>query len=364
MTQTTGSSAGQTTYDVASYALPIAEGVVGLGANPANPTSAASYLAFIAPGETANTQASMAEMSGCGLTVAGIWRASGVDSSALYPPYVTGTAISRLMSIADAAGAWVPYSSSLAPVPGDMVLLDESGADTHVYTVITITPTSTGYALTSVDGGQIDEQDFETILLKSRTWSGSNDTVAAQGADGASTRTINGWVSLANLPLLAAPPLWGYVQNGPSDSQGFDTDTVLTTTSAPGLVAAGYCFCIRYLSLQSPGKAGDLTLSEAGIILAAKLGLMAVQHVDAYGWTPTAALGVVAVNSEALASNDRATAEAGTIAAGSNSALIQPTISRKGRPGTVSFCPSQARLFARMVSKLLSSRCPPSTLLI
>jgi hypothetical protein len=81
------------------------------------------------------------------------------------------------------------------------------------------------------------------------------------------------------------------VQNGPSHSQGFDTDTVLTTTSAPGLVAAGYCFCIRYLSLQSPGKAGDLTLSEAGIILAAKLGLMAVQYVDAYGWTPTAALG-------------------------------------------------------------------------
>jgi hypothetical protein len=59
MTRTTGSSAGQTTYDVASHAVSIAEGVVGLGANPANPTSVASYLAFIAPGETATWSCSM-----------------------------------------------------------------------------------------------------------------------------------------------------------------------------------------------------------------------------------------------------------------------------------------------------------------
>ncbi|WP_437623914.1 hypothetical protein [Sorangium sp. So ce1151] len=187
--------------DVRACAVSIANDAVGLGANPHNPTSRASYLALIAPGETPAMQEAMGKMSGCGLVVAGIWRDTGVTSSHLDAPYVVASAISRLVTIAWSANAWVRYEDKLAPSPGDMVLLDADGPHTHVYTVITIERTSTGYALTSVDGGQVDRQGCETILLKSRTWASNHDTVKAQGVNWGSTKTISGWIDVTRLPL-------------------------------------------------------------------------------------------------------------------------------------------------------------------
>jgi len=67
---------------------------------------------------------------------------------------------------------------------------------------------------------------------------------------------------------------------------GFDTDTVLTPSTAAALFAAGFRFCVRYVSLGAP-SAKDLTISEGGIILQAGLALMAVQHVRGTGWSPS-----------------------------------------------------------------------------
>jgi len=73
---------------------------------------------------------------------------------------------------------------------------------------------------------------------------------------------------------------------------GFDTDTVLTSTTAQQFANEGYVFCARYLSLGNTQAEGDLSYSEAADILAAGLCLTAVQHVMAEGWHPNAALGV------------------------------------------------------------------------
>lgn len=71
---------------------------------------------------------------------------------------------------------------------------------------------------------------------------------------------------------------------------GLDQDSKLTASSAAAYVAAGYRFCLRYLSLGAE-RSADLSYAEADLILGAGLALMPVQHVDAYGWSPTAALG-------------------------------------------------------------------------
>ncbi len=303
-----GSAVGRSADDVRSYATKIAQRVVGLDANTAasNAVSYQSYVSFTTPGDTSVNQAEFATQSGCGLVVGGIWRATGVWASQLYAPYANqiGQAISRLITIAQNAGAYVPYTSSSAPSPGDMVLLDASGSDTHVYTVLTITP-GTGnvqYSLTSVDGGQVDTSGFETILQKSRTWSNGQDTVAAQGANPQSTRPISAWIDITKLPLLPAAPLWGYAQNGPS-AKGFDTQTPLTSTTAAQIAAAGYAFCVRTLATTTTSMTGILTRQEATAILGAGLGLMGLQPSVAAGLTASNATTLGQASGQAAADN-------------------------------------------------------------
>jgi hypothetical protein len=60
---------------------------------------------------------------------------------------------------------------------------------------------------------------------------------------------------------------------------------------AQQFVSQGYAFCVRYLSRTQGQAPGDLSAAEANAILGAGLALMAVQHVRAPGWSPTAALG-------------------------------------------------------------------------
>jgi hypothetical protein len=67
---------------------------------------------------------------------------------------------------------------------------------------------------------------------------------------------------------------------------GFDTDTALTASTAACLFAAGFRFCVRYVSPGSPSPQ-DLTFAEGGVILRAGLALMAVQHVRGMGWRPS-----------------------------------------------------------------------------
>ena len=83
----------------------------------------------------------------------------------------------------------------------------------------------------------------------------------------------------------------GIVTAAVAGAQGFDCDSVLTAATAAQLRAAGFAFCLRYLSRTSPQHGGDLSATEAGLILAAGLALMPVQHVQRAGWMPSDALG-------------------------------------------------------------------------
>jgi hypothetical protein len=83
----------------------------------------------------------------------------------------------------------------------------------------------------------------------------------------------------------------GAIQAAPNGALGFDADTPISLNVAQQFVSQGYAFCVRYLSRSQGQAPGDLSAGEADAILAAGLGLMAVQHVRAPGWSPTAALG-------------------------------------------------------------------------
>ncbi len=86
-------------------------------------------------------------------------------------------------------------------------------------------------------------------------------------------------------------PLSGTIAGAISGAQGFDTDTIVTAAVARQLRAAGFSFCLRYLSRAEGQSGGDLTPAEASGILAAGLALMAVQHVSRRGWVPSVELG-------------------------------------------------------------------------
>jgi hypothetical protein len=84
----------------------------------------------------------------------------------------------------------------------------------------------------------------------------------------------------------------GSVKEAPVGSQGFDTNTKLTSAGARRLREAGFVFCIRYVSRGDNEPNSDLTESEADAILGNGLALMPVQHVAASGWLPSPELGV------------------------------------------------------------------------
>lgn len=81
------------------------------------------------------------------------------------------------------------------------------------------------------------------------------------------------------------------VEPAQAGAKGFDANTPITRAKAAALKAAGFAFAVRYLSRKAKPPAGDLTKSEVAAILDSGLALMAVQHVAAPGWTPSAALG-------------------------------------------------------------------------
>ncbi len=189
--------------DTRTRILAVAPTVVALDADPADPDQRRAYIELIAPGERPSVAAEMANLSGCGLVVAGLWRAAGVEDPQLNAPYRIGSALSRLISIANSVGAWVPFAAGSFPDPGDMILVgdNDTGDVEHVFTVTAITVDEQGAAqIRSVDGGQRDAKGFETILALSRSWRGSIDTVT-----GHASRRIVGWIDTSLLPSTSAP---------------------------------------------------------------------------------------------------------------------------------------------------------------
>lgn len=177
--------------------------VVGLGANPKFPEKKLAYVELIAPGETLGKIRDMIQMSGCGLTVAGIWRKAGVKHYKINTPYIVGTGVSRLVTLAHKVNAWIPYHPTLRPQLGDMVLVGDNGEGgvEHVFTVVAAS--TNGEDFESVDGGQRDTEGHQVIFHKKRIWKGARD-VAFIGNDPGSVklggRRIMGWVDCTKLP--------------------------------------------------------------------------------------------------------------------------------------------------------------------
>lgn len=178
-----------------------AAGCVGLRSD------AQSYRDFIAPDETPARQATMAKMSGCALTVAGIWRRAGLHDQRLESPYKDGQAVSRLSAIAHSSKAWHPFKENEYPQPGDMVLIGDntpSGGYEHVYTIIK--QVSDGL-FDTVDGGQLDI-GLQCIKAKRHKWTGRRDRGLASndpGSNVAGGRIIIGWIDVTLLPFTDNP---------------------------------------------------------------------------------------------------------------------------------------------------------------
>lgn len=83
----------------------------------------------------------------------------------------------------------------------------------------------------------------------------------------------------------------GEVQGAIPWVPGFDSDTVITAVAAQQFYAAGYKFCLTYISLMAQEPAKDLNAQEATDILNSGLALMPVQHTRRQGWLPTQSLG-------------------------------------------------------------------------
>lgn len=265
------------TNTVRDQAVQVAQSIVGLGDNQADPQNYLRYWGLVAPGETLSMQAEMGDMSGCGLVVAGIWRAVGVWDASLYAPYKVSTGVSRLYNLAVTHGAWVAYSDAQRPSPGDMVLVGAGTTEEHVYTVIDIS--ADGNSLTTVDGGQSDASGAEIILQKTRTWEGSTDVC------GSSRRAISGWADITRLPLSTAP-VFAYFQNAPDGIEGFVSREALDAAAAQSRLAAGYRFCLR--TLPAAGQSGGLTRDELSTLLSAGLAVMAFAARPSAGWDPSA----------------------------------------------------------------------------
>jgi hypothetical protein len=83
----------------------------------------------------------------------------------------------------------------------------------------------------------------------------------------------------------------GTVQTADDGLLGFDTDGIVTAAKAAEFFAAGFRFCVRYVSRIARQGPDDLSASEAIDLLNAGLALMPVQHVRAQGWVPSPELG-------------------------------------------------------------------------
>lgn len=81
-------------------------------------------------------------------------------------------------------------------------------------------------------------------------------------------------------------------RRGTSGLKGFDCNCPVTALHAVAMKAAGFAFALRYLPRGLVRGANDLTAEELGLLHAAGLAVMPVQHVESEtSWTPTSAKG-------------------------------------------------------------------------
>ncbi len=155
-------------------------------------------------------QHDMLGMSGCALTIRGLWRWAGIVHAILQRPYVLQHAMSDLEVIARERGAWrdaAEMGRGVYPKPGDAVILGKGTLNEHVFTVLGIREIGSGLVqLCSVDGGQRDRKRNETIKRFDRTWAITDSKDSIKGAFDAvlhvegepihPVRRVTGWIDL------------------------------------------------------------------------------------------------------------------------------------------------------------------------
>jgi hypothetical protein len=189
-----------------------------MAAMDAGPGTYQRYLELIAPGESPEAQLEMAAMHSPGLLVAAIWRAVGVRSERLDPPYVLGTSVSRLVDLAGDVGAWVPFADGQIPGPGDVVILRaERRRAAEAYVVTAIAAEDDGVRVDSVEAA-VPGDGHGAIVERQRTWKGRHDVVheARHGERSGHERVIEGWIDADRLPVAEAGLSFA-LDEGPAD---------------------------------------------------------------------------------------------------------------------------------------------------
>lgn len=155
--------------------IDIARSVVGLSAG--NPATLQAFTRMLgvppAAGFELNVPYSTVDgrtrgVSTCALVAREILHRAGVDSPTLEAPYVVGSGITDMMTLAQKVGAWRPGGSGYTPVPGDVIVFPG-----HVATVVEM-DSKTGLYRT-VDGGTTCEQNLQCIQYRNRALSSGNN---------------------------------------------------------------------------------------------------------------------------------------------------------------------------------------------
>ncbi|WP_434042230.1 MULTISPECIES: hypothetical protein [Sorangium] len=132
------------------------------------------YIELVGGGETPQRARELATLSGCALTVRGMWRRLGIDHPILRAPYRTGHAVADLVEIARGAEALLEARDGLPALhDGDVVIVGggpEYGGPEHVWTVLDATgqdyPERGRHLIWGLDGGQRDEHGAQCVRRK------------------------------------------------------------------------------------------------------------------------------------------------------------------------------------------------------
>ena len=140
----------------------------------------------------------LAHISGCALTAAGVLERSGAAVPWAGQPYVSGSAVSRLVAWAQSCQCWVPPGPDRAPSPSDVIVV--TGGE-HVCTMVDREDDT----IITVDGGQA----YPGVILECRRpW----HLVGGRWHLGG--RPVLGWVLSTSLPWGATVTEPGTVDTG------------------------------------------------------------------------------------------------------------------------------------------------------
>ncbi len=142
-----------------------AEAINGLTANEKT-----SYTQLVSSSATSvPVKTAMLQMSGCALTVLGLYRMLGLQNIVLQRPYKIGMAVADVIKIAKDNMAWepAPFRDDYVFAKGDTVII---GTPEHVYTIVSEPEVADGqFKFKALNGGR-KTQDGTQLIEIADTW--------------------------------------------------------------------------------------------------------------------------------------------------------------------------------------------------